>query len=274
MTLRPSRSCASKMILSSLALLTFLFGITTPAAWAQQGAKAAVADRPASPSDPAAAAETAAAVLERIAHSGLPERGAHDAKVTIVFFDDFQCPFSAVMYQTLFNDVIKNYGDQAKVIIRPLANSRSHPWAKHAAINASCLASQSQDAYWEFADYVHANQSQIGGDANTTLDKFTMDVGGKHELSLATLRECLAAQPDAVIKESYVYVKQSRRYSGSTLFVNGEKIQAAVPAKQVRDAIDHALLAGVPISGHGDQKSLKDSSGSLPNATNSKENPK
>jgi hypothetical protein len=50
-------------------LLIFLFGITTPNIWSQQGAKAAVTDRPASPSNPAAAPETDAAVLNLGANS-------------------------------------------------------------------------------------------------------------------------------------------------------------------------------------------------------------
>jgi hypothetical protein len=66
MTLRPPRFYARKSILNSFALLTLLFGISTPNGWSQQSAKAAVADRPASPSDPAAAPKTAAAVLKTI----------------------------------------------------------------------------------------------------------------------------------------------------------------------------------------------------------------
>jgi hypothetical protein len=81
-TLSPKRFCASKKILGSLALLTFLFGISTPNEWTQQSAKAAAADRPASPSDPAAAPETAAAVLERISNSGLQNAEPTTAKGT------------------------------------------------------------------------------------------------------------------------------------------------------------------------------------------------
>ena len=38
-----------------------------------------------------------------------------------------------------------------------------HPWAQHAANDANCLAKESDKGYWEFADYVHANQRAISG---------------------------------------------------------------------------------------------------------------
>jgi hypothetical protein len=70
MSLRPARLCALKSILNSLALLTLLLGAATPGAWSQQSAKAAVVERPASPSDPLAGPETAAAVLASRGNSG------------------------------------------------------------------------------------------------------------------------------------------------------------------------------------------------------------
>ncbi len=241
MSSRSAHLCALKKISNSLALLTLFFGAATPGAWSQQSAKAAVVERPASPSDPAAGSETAAAVLDKIAHSGLPERGAHDAKVTIVFFDDMQCPYSAAMYQTLFGDVLKLYSDKVKIVIRPLANSSIHPWAKHAAINASCLAAQNHDAYWEFADYVHKHQDVFGQDANTTLDNLANHIAAKRGLVPASLQECLKTQSDPVVKESFGYANRLRVTASPTLFVNGEKLESALPASLVGQAIDRAL---------------------------------
>ena len=241
MSSRSAHLCALKRISNSLALLALFFGAATPGAWSQQSAKAAVVERPASPSDPAAGSETAAAVLDQIAHSGLPERGAHDAKVTIVFFDDMQCPYSAAMYQTLFGDVLKVYSDKVKVVIRPLANSSIHPWAKHAAINASCLAAQNHDAYWDFADYVHGHQDVFGQDANTILDNLANQIATKRGLESASLQECLKTQSDPVVKESFGYANRLRVTASPTLFVNDEKLESALPASVVRQAVDRAL---------------------------------
>jgi len=46
----------------------------------------------------------------------------------------------------------------------------------HAAIDANCLSAQNNDAYWDYADYLHANQRAVGSERgrdgqNAELDK-------------------------------------------------------------------------------------------------------
>jgi protein-disulfide isomerase len=185
--------------------------------------------------------EATGAILNRIANSGLPERGAHDAKVTIIFFDDFQCPYCAKMYSTLFGDVMKEYGDRVKVILQPVSNSSIHPWAIHAAMNANCLAVQSTKAYWDFVDYVHANQGSFGADPQVALDKLALDISATHRLTVATLQECLSAQSDTQIKASYANLKPLGVGAVPTLFVNGESIRSAVSEQKLRQVIDRNL---------------------------------
>src|SRR5579864_9013355 len=102
-------------------------------------------------------------VMDSIAVSGRPERGNKDAKVTIVNYDDFECPFCSRMHQTLFPDLMKTYGNQVKVVYKDYPLLEIHPWAMHAAVDSNCLADQNSSAYWDFADYVHANRTAIAG---------------------------------------------------------------------------------------------------------------
>ena len=102
-------------------------------------------------------------LMSKIDVKGRPVRGNKDAKVTIVNFDDFQCPFCARMHATLFPGLLKEYGSKVKIIYKDYPLVEIHPWAMHAAIDGNCLADQSNDAYWEFADYVHANAKAVGG---------------------------------------------------------------------------------------------------------------
>src|SRR5262249_37433066 len=104
-----------------------------------------------------------------------PVRGAKNAKVTIVFFDDFQCPYAAYMYRTLFEEVLKDYADRVKVVLRETPNTEIHTWARHAAINAECLAARNHDAYWQFSDYVHAHQRDIDVDPAAILDNVPIE---------------------------------------------------------------------------------------------------
>ncbi len=89
------------------------------------------------------------------------------------------------MHQTL-NDVLKSYGDRIKLVYKDYPLFEIHPWAERAALDSGCLAKQSEGAYWEFADYVHANPQQIKGEKRALpgqiaeLDKITFDIGKKH----------------------------------------------------------------------------------------------
>ena len=58
-----------------------------------------------------------AEMMAKIDLQGRPVRGNKDAKVTVVVYDDFQCPYCSRMHQTL-NEVLKSYGDRIKVVYK------------------------------------------------------------------------------------------------------------------------------------------------------------
>ena len=50
--------------------------------------------------------------MSKIDVKGRPVAGNPEAKVTIINFDDFQCPFCSRMHSTLFANVFKDYAEQ------------------------------------------------------------------------------------------------------------------------------------------------------------------
>jgi len=197
-----------------------------------------------------------AEAMKKIDLNGRPTRGNKDAKVVVVNFDDFQCPFCSRMHQTLFPELLKEYGDRVQFIYKDYPLTEIHPWAVHAAVNANCLASQSNDAYWDFADYIHSNQREVnsekGRDAQfAALDRLTLEQGQKHNLDQAKLQACVKAQNDAAIKASMHEAEGVGVSATPTLFVNGEEMDGALPVSEMRAAIDAALQrAGVPVPSH------------------------
>ncbi len=109
-----------------------------------------------------------AEVMRRIDTTGRPTRGAKSAKVVVVNFDDFECPFCSRMHQTLFSDLLKEYGDRVTFVYKDYPLVEMHPWATHAAVDANCLAAQNGDAYWDFADYIHSNQREVSSEKTPT----------------------------------------------------------------------------------------------------------
>lgn len=195
-------------------------------------------------------------VMSKIDVTGRPSRGAKSAKVVVVDFDDFECPFCSRMHATLFPEIIKEYGDRVTIIYKDDPLFEIHPWAIHAAVDANCLAAQSTDAYWDFADYVHANKREVDAEKTPVarfdaIDKITVLQGQKHNLDVAKLQSCVKAQKEDAVRASMKEADDLGVNGTPALFINGQKIDGAVPIGEVRAALDAALRdAGQPVPQH------------------------
>jgi protein-disulfide isomerase len=192
-----------------------------------------------------------AEVMKKIDVSGRPTRGNSKAKVVAINYDDFECPFCSRMHQTLFPDLLKEYGDRVLFIYKDFPLAEIHPWATHAAVNANCLAAQNQDAYWDFADYIHANQAEVNSEKShdaqfAALDRITLAEGQKRSLDGTKLQACVKAQQDEAVKASVREGETLGVDATPTMFVNGEKVDGALPLGELRAVLDRALVqAGV-----------------------------
>jgi protein-disulfide isomerase len=197
-----------------------------------------------------------AETMSKIDVSGRPTRGIKASKVVVVNFDDFECPFCSRMHQTLFPEILKEYGDRVTFVYKDYPLVEIHPWATHAAVDANCLASQNSDAYWDFADYIHANQHEVSNEKTPgarleSLDKLTMLQGQKHNLDVVKLQSCIKAQDESAVKASMKEAERVGVEATPTLFINGEKIDGAVPVSELRAALDRALKdANLPVPSH------------------------
>jgi protein-disulfide isomerase len=192
-----------------------------------------------------------AEAMKKIDVQGRPVRGNPKAKVVAVNYDDFECPFCARMHKTLFPELFKEYGDRVEFIYKDFPLAEIHPWAIHAAVDANCLAALNGDAYWDFADYIHANPQEVnagkGRDAAfAELDRLTLLQGQKHNLDVVKLQSCIKAQNEDAVKASMKEGEALGIEATPTLFVNGEKVDGARPIAELRSVLDRALeQAGV-----------------------------
>jgi protein-disulfide isomerase len=195
-------------------------------------------------------------VMKKIDVKARPTRGNKDAKVVAVNYDDFQCPFCSRLHQTLFPDLLKEYGDRVAFIYKDFPLSEIHPWAKHAAVDANCLAAQNPDAYWEFADYVHSHLVEMQAVKNRdaqfdVLDKQALTLGTAHNPDAAKLQSCLKEQNEDAVKASLKEGEGLGVEATPTMFVNGQKVDGAVSIGELRAVFDRALeQAGVPAPAH------------------------
>ena len=199
----------------------------------------------------------------QVSTAGRPFRGGADAKVTIIDFDDLECPFCARTHRELFPQTLARYGDKVKIVYKdyPLP-AELHPWAMHAAVDSNCLAGESSDAYWNFVDFVHDHHDDMAGDtknlplpeivsrAEAALDRLAMEEGKKVHADEKKLQACISAQDTKPIAAS-LHEGESVGVDGTPLMlVNGEKINGYVDLDVMWRVIDQALkdagVAGPP----------------------------
>ena len=185
-------------------------------------------------------------VMKKIDITGRPTRGNKNAKVVVVNYDDLECPFCTRMHQTLFPELLKEYGDRVLFVYKDFPLSEIHPWAMHAAVNAGCLASENSDAYWDFADYIHANQSEVNSEKTRSsqfdaLDRIAVQNGKKYNVDSNKLQACIKAQNDTAVKASIKEGDSLGMSATPTIFVNGQEVDGALPASEVRNIFDKAL---------------------------------
>ncbi len=186
------------------------------------------------------------ALMSKIDVTGRPTRGAKNAKVVVVSFDDFECPYCSRMHQALFPEILKEYGDRVTFIYKDYPLSEIHPWAIHAAVDANCLAAQNGDAYWDFADYIHANKPEMDKERTPearfdAIDKIATLQGQKHNLDTTKLQSCIKAQNDQAVKASMKEGDDIGVNATPTLFINGQRIDGLVPLSEIRATLDSAL---------------------------------
>jgi protein-disulfide isomerase len=160
-----------------------------------------------------------------------PVFGKADAKVTIVEFSDYQCPFCARVNPTLAK-VRETYGDRVKIVFKdyPLPN---HPQAPKAAEAARCAGEQKK--YWEMHDAMFANQRALEVPA---LKQTARAIG----LDGAAFDQCLdSGKWAATIQKGSELGDQMGVNSTPTLYVNGRALIGAMPFENFKSIIDEEL---------------------------------
>jgi len=91
-----------------------------------------------------------------------PAKGPSTAKVTIVEFSDFECPYCDRFVTQTLPSILKDYGNQVQFVFRdyPLPASM-HPYAEKAAEAGECA--NDQGAFWQLHDLLFQNQTTLGG---------------------------------------------------------------------------------------------------------------
>lgn len=158
--------------------------------------------------------------LPTLATTDDPSLGPRDAKVVVVEFSDFQCPFCQ-QAQPVVKELLKNYGDQILFIYRDFPLINDHPQALSAAIAGECAHEQGK--FWEMHDKIFANQDNI---SKTDLKIYAVQIG----LNNIQFGTCLDSDKYlAEIEQDFNDGLNAGVNSTPTFIINGVKVAGAIP---------------------------------------------
>lgn len=167
--------------------------------------------------------------------------GSDKAKVTIVEFSDFQCPFCRVFFNDTYGQIKKEYIDTGKVRLV----FRHYPLPFHDAARPSALAAacaQEQGKFWQMHDKMFAEQAKKGTGTVAygvpELKAWAAQVG----VNTSQFNSCLDSEKYASRVDTDTADGSKYGVSGTpSFFINGELLVGAQPFAQFKAAIDAAL---------------------------------
>jgi protein-disulfide isomerase len=215
-----------------------------------QGQAAPAAQAPTITRTPPAARTPAAPEMVDLVLSvaNAPVKGDANAKVTVVEFTDYQCPFCARHFRQTWPQLEQEYvkTGKAKFVLRDLPLEQIHPQAFKAAEAAQCAGEQGK--YWEMHDRLFANQDAIGRkDLSAHAQAVGLDVGA-FDNCVDTARTATKIRKDMADSEKagargtpIFYVGLTEPNSADVKAVR--VIRGAQPYAAFKDAIDSLLAA-------------------------------
>ncbi len=169
----------------------------------------------------------------------LPVMGNANAKVKVVEFADFQCPFCEQWFQQVEPNLVKDYVNTGKVAFY----WRDYPFlgqeSNYAASAARCANEQGK--FWEFHDYLYTHQGQenSGAFSKDNLKQFAANLG---DLNTTQFNSCLDADKYATDYQKDLSDGQKAGVNGTpTVFVDGQPIVGAQPYTAFKTIIDQEL---------------------------------
>lgn len=164
---------------------------------------------------------------------GRPYFGQEGARVTIVEFIDYGCPFCGGHAPETIPQLRREYEDTIRYVVFNFPISRLHPYAQQAAEAAECAYDQGK--YWEYHDIFFQNQAAQGEES---LKIYAVDLG----LDIDVFNACLDSGAKTQVVLSDVQDGLSFGVSATpTFFVNGQIIVGALQFDGFQELIDEAL---------------------------------
>lgn len=163
---------------------------------------------------------------------GSPVLGDLDkAKVVILEFSDFQCPYCASGQSTM-NALVEKYGDDIAIVFKHFPLS-FHEYAQQASEASMCA--DDQDMFWEYHDGLFDNQAGIN-------PGYFQQLATELGLDLDDFNDCLnSGKYTSKVNKDFSYGAELGVTGTPGFFVNGELVKGAQPQEVFEGMINKWL---------------------------------
>ncbi|HKC15025.1 MAG TPA: DsbA family protein [Patescibacteria group bacterium] len=225
---------ANYILLGLLVAAAFLIGtMYTKISYLEKGGTTAPAPVAGAPTTPAPGQK----VNVSVGH--LPVLGNKDAKVTVVEFADFRCPFCERWFTDVEGNLKKDYVDTGKVKFAFRHYAFLGPASTVAANAAECANEQGK--FWDFHNYLYKNQPPESDTSMYTVDNLT-SVAQNMGMDAGKFRGCLSTNKYQKDIDADFADGQKAGVTGTpATFVNGKLVVGAQPYASFKTLIDQEL---------------------------------
>lgn len=169
---------------------------------------------------------------------GEPSIGPADAKITIVEFSDYQCPFCKRWHDEVFGRLLQDYPEQVRIVYRDFPLTSIHPEAYPAAEAAHCAGEQG--AYWPYHSALFSQKYGLGASA---YEKYAVELG----LDTSAFAQCQSEDRySSEIAADLDFASGLGISSTPTFFINGVALIGAQPYDVFKQIIDLELAGKIP----------------------------
>jgi protein-disulfide isomerase len=141
-------------------------------------------------------------------------RGPLDAKLTVVEYGDYQCPYCGQAYP-IVEQLRSTFADSMRLVFRNLPLGDVHPHAEAAAETAEAVALQGK--FWEIHDALYENQRDL---SDAALRRYVEGVGADVD---AVTKAIAGGGPRARVEADFEGAIRSGANGTPTFFVNGTR---------------------------------------------------
>ena len=164
--------------------------------------------------------------------AGAPSRGVENAPVTIVKFEDFQCPYCKTV-QPRFTELLKNYEGKVRLVHKDLPLEELHPQARQAAEASRCAGEQGK--FWEYHDKLYEHSPKASSD---DLKTYAKEIG----LNLDNFERCYTSGRHKAAVQKDLLEGAALGLTGTpAFFINGRELVGAQPIEAFTAIIDEEL---------------------------------